>query len=461
MDENVFAYSNRYGHERSIIFFNNSYGSTKGTIHTSAASMNKATGELWQRTISEGLALPDGGDMILAFRDRVRGLEFLRRATDFREYGLTLDLRGYQYAVLLDWRELRSTAEQPWAQLCDALRGSGVSSVDDALRELRVQPVHTALREALTREDLVLFADKVKAEAGGEASEEAIEAFVSRGQPFFDRAQEILSAEGVSLAQGDDEFEPIGDFAATLTVLAEAVADVAAGRPSFGECWPPAGVTLLPGNAPGAVLGRNWAPALAYALLRVLTDRYEKPAEVFDRLHLRAALAEVFSGLDLSSEDAWRTAARLRLLLAYGHGAEREVFASQTFWDDGDVRWLAGVNESEKTLWFNKEALEELVVWMQLPGLLHFAIQADGLEAGLPVLEDDVTALRAVADGAGYKVAKLVEALAAPANTGAHGSAVDELPEGVLEDEPSTAPLAELQAAAREVEEPEEATPRK
>src|ERR1700761_2248649 len=94
VDENVFAYSNRAHGERAVILYNNSYGSTRGTIHFSAASIDKATSHLRQRSLSEGLDLPYNYFTFFAYRDRARGLEFLRRATDFREYGLTLELRG-------------------------------------------------------------------------------------------------------------------------------------------------------------------------------------------------------------------------------------------------------------------------------------------------------------------------------------------------------------------------------
>ena len=149
VNENVFAYSNRSGDERSVVLYNNSYTSTSGTIHVSAASMDKGSGELWQRTLREGLALPEGQDALVAFRDRSRGLEFLRRATDRRDTGRTGELRGYQYAGLLDGRELRATAEQPWDQLGDALRGQGVPSVEHAMGKLRLQPLHQAVRRAL------------------------------------------------------------------------------------------------------------------------------------------------------------------------------------------------------------------------------------------------------------------------------------------------------------------------
>ncbi len=109
--------------QRARSFYNNRYGSTHGTIHISAASMDKGRASCGRRSLAEGLAiaLDDRGHP--AYRDTARGLEYLRRATDIHHHGLTVDLRGYQYVVLLDWRELRSTAEQPWDRLCDALHG--------------------------------------------------------------------------------------------------------------------------------------------------------------------------------------------------------------------------------------------------------------------------------------------------------------------------------------------------
>ena len=49
VDENVFAYSNRTDGERSLVIYNNKYDSTAGTIHVSAAYMDKGSGQLRQR----------------------------------------------------------------------------------------------------------------------------------------------------------------------------------------------------------------------------------------------------------------------------------------------------------------------------------------------------------------------------------------------------------------------------
>jgi hypothetical protein len=158
VDENVFAYSNRSHGQRAVILYNNSYGSTRGTIHFSAASMDKMTGNLRQRSLAEGLDLPYDYGTFFACRDTAHGLEYLRRSTDLHHTGLSIDLRGYQYAVLLHWRELRATADQPWDQLFDALNGAGVHSVEEALSKLRLRPLHEAFRQALSPANIKAFA---------------------------------------------------------------------------------------------------------------------------------------------------------------------------------------------------------------------------------------------------------------------------------------------------------------
>jgi hypothetical protein len=165
VDENVYAYSNRLDHAgpwgtpaRALILYNNAYSTTRGTIHLSAESMDKATGWLQSRTLKEALALPVDHDVFLAWRDTASDLEYLRRASDFDRSGFTLDLRGYQYAVFQNWRELRATAESPWDQLAAALNGAGVYNLDQSLAMLRLRPLHESLRQALTPEILQVFA---------------------------------------------------------------------------------------------------------------------------------------------------------------------------------------------------------------------------------------------------------------------------------------------------------------
>ncbi len=82
VDENVFAYSNRNGGERALVVYNNRYGTAHGTIDYSAAYADKGSGGLRQQRLREGLGLSGDSATVIAFRDSLTGLEYLRRAGD-------------------------------------------------------------------------------------------------------------------------------------------------------------------------------------------------------------------------------------------------------------------------------------------------------------------------------------------------------------------------------------------
>ena len=110
---------------------------------------DKQSGHLRQRRLKEGLELKADPALILAYRDSLTGLEYLRRSVNLAEHGLTVELHAYQCHVFLDWRELRATAEKPWDRLCDHLAGRGVPNLEDALIGLELRPAHDALRRLL------------------------------------------------------------------------------------------------------------------------------------------------------------------------------------------------------------------------------------------------------------------------------------------------------------------------
>src|SRR5260370_37894072 len=84
--------------------------------------------------------------MFAACRDDFTGLEYLHRSRDLAERGMHLELHAYQTHAFLDWRDLHEDAAHPWGELCNALAGRGVSSLQDALRDLPLKPGHEALR---------------------------------------------------------------------------------------------------------------------------------------------------------------------------------------------------------------------------------------------------------------------------------------------------------------------------
>lgn len=167
---------------------------------------------------------------------------------------------------------------------------------------------------------------------------------------------------------------------------------------TFAADWPVVARLLSQNEETGISSEQRWAFVLAWIVLDSLPWQNKRVA-VFDKLQIRAVLAEIFSSLGMEGEKMWRAAALLRVLLLQANETDFHAF-----WNDGDVRWLAGVNESDGVTYVNKELFEELIDWLQLPALLEIAEQdSDPLEAVLEV-EAAVEQARDAVTDAGYKL---------------------------------------------------------
>lgn len=124
VDENVFAYSNVYGDERGLVIYHNRFAETSGWIKTSAAYLDKATGELRQKSLAEALGLPFEGYVI--FKDYVTRLEYIRSCEELWEKGLYVELHAYQHHVFMDWRFVD---DERYGDMYLAMKGAGVESV--------------------------------------------------------------------------------------------------------------------------------------------------------------------------------------------------------------------------------------------------------------------------------------------------------------------------------------------
>jgi hypothetical protein len=347
-----------------------------------------------------------------------------------------LDLRGYQSVVLLHWREFRSSAEYPWDALCDALNGRGVHSVDEALIKLRLRPIHEALRQAISVANVYHFSEIAAGIAAKPAPSAAKKTLSSESKPEDDRLRgflescqrsyeriaeqvpaEIAEAVRIYQAQQVEEFEaldaaqffetqppthPWEQFKQDAQSMAAAALRLPHLERNFSTAWPPAVRHVLPSLSDDMPLEQAWAPVLAWIVLRNLPVPGSRAA-VFDRLHLRQALAEIFSSMGIEGDQTWRMAARIRVLLMQTDQPQAAINA-ESFWQDPDVRWLTGVNQHSGKTYFNKELFEELLCWVQLPALLEAARQPQTDLRSIARVEAVVSRAYRAAKTAGYNL---------------------------------------------------------
>jgi glycosidase len=465
VDENVFAYSNRSGGERALVIYNNRYGETRGTIDYSAAYADKGSGQLRQQRIREGLGFSDNSSVILACRDSLTGLDYLRRASDLLERGLTFSLHAYQCHVFLDWRELYSTAEQPWDRLCDQLNGRGVANLDDALVNLELQPVHDALRAQLGHAIVRLFADlaehpRTLATGVNKQMEAERTEFFSRAgalcENFLRLAQKAYLARAGNQAVGTQAANPVptnpGLLGAAFRERLRAAMRIPAVESLFPSPWTVAGRSMLPSPSPQLAATAIWGPVLGWSVLQLLAESIdvENPErvalDIFDRLRLREPFAQAFAALGFEGEEAWRVAARVKvgLLIAAGVGkpqqkskaapaevspAAVEVAAataepvplspvlSPSLWLDPDVRWLTGIHEAEGHDYLVRERYEELLWWLLMPSLLRLAgdtapSRVASNRAAVRAMSKGIEEALATAEAVGYRVDLLLPSTA-------------------------------------------------
>ncbi len=144
VDENVLAYSNGVGRERSLVVYHTTFASTSGTIRESATYANKAddgTKRQVRRSLADGLALSTESGAFVTFRDARSGLEYIRSCAEIRERGLDISLDAYGTHVFWEFHDVQDGVAGQWAKLAARLAGSGVPSLDEALRELQLEPI--------------------------------------------------------------------------------------------------------------------------------------------------------------------------------------------------------------------------------------------------------------------------------------------------------------------------------
>jgi glycosidase len=505
VDENVFAYSNRNGSERALVVYNNRYGATRGTIDFSAAYADKGAGHLRQQRLREGLGLGDDSGAILAFCDSLTGLEYLRRAGQLGSQGLTIDLHAYQCHVFLDWRELHATAERPWDRLSDQLNSRGVPSLDDALVNLELEPVHDALRLALDAGVVRLLADL--AEHPRTTPDGKDKKLTAERKEFFElagrRCDGFLRAAQtayLSLAAKENRavLAPPTRPAQLAPVFRERIA--AAMRlpvieAAFAHPWTAAARRVLPSPSPQFTATAIWGPLLGWCLLELLAESIdaENPQQtaldLFDRLRLREPLAQALSALGFEGEEGWRVAARIKVVLLSEAGVGKaapsaaetaeDVEAISTFdsespaaqeetpgstvegaaeavervalapslWLDPDVRWLTGAHEAGGHSYLVREPYEELLWWLLMPALLRLAGEPTLDRAAIAEMGRFVDEALASAEAAGYRI----DALLGPAAEAPAGD--------VAEPEVEPQPAAQAEPEATEAEAQIDAAP--
>ena len=149
VNENVFAYSNGCGGERTFVVYNNKYDRAYGWIKQSDPyAVKTGNGEetkLVSRSISEGLNLNGEDDKYCIFRENRSNLWFIRKSSEICEKGLFVMLNGFEYQVYMDIHQVTDEADGRYRILCEHLNGAGCEDIESAWQEIIYKDLYAAM----------------------------------------------------------------------------------------------------------------------------------------------------------------------------------------------------------------------------------------------------------------------------------------------------------------------------
>ncbi len=397
VDENVFAYSNEVGGEKSLVIFHNTFAETAGRLQLSTAKVVRAADgseRLERFSLAQGLGMTDAEDRFLAFRDVVDGLEYLRGCRHLAEHGLYVELDAYRCHVFLDLRELVDDDEGRLRRLEAELGGRGVDSIDLALAELDHRDVLAPFAELVSAENILALHAAGSDQAGAGDRSTA----VGEVLPLF---VDVLAAVAEREGTEDDPDEVVLALRRDL----ERVLRLSDDRDS--KVWT------------STDLGW-WAAVLFWLLTRRIGGVERRPAphnrviDWFDDWLLGRVIKRHARELGLGPAGADEVVAAVRLLLEVdgwwavdgGDGIEMSALVSELVSREPGRTFL-GVNRWGGELWYRAEALTTLIGWLEVAAILDSRGDADTAVS----VEDALARLLEADAASGYRVADLLAAL--------------------------------------------------
>ena len=371
VNENVFAYTNSVGGHRSLVMYHNFFSTAAGWIRESSGySVKNGTGEaeICRTTLGIALGLSGEQGVYCAFRDHATGLSYLRNGTELYECGLYVELKEYQFYVFLDFCEIRDDSEGSWGQLCLALGGRGVESLEDE----RKQICYAALNNAFTAVITMIPTDEPLSKIDGAAA--AVTA-----RKFCLEIHKINT--GLALLPGcDQQFNAIESRFTRLTALLN-MKSISHDAKDFR-----------------ARIAKRFSCMDNSRILVAWLLMFDMNPGALEQCGLDCSLRRTLDGPDFHNKN---------LLLLALMSLENASEMKTDILSAPACREFLDVHESRGTEWFNKERFEELMEWVALTGLIDSNVittSAAAVSAAMAQAENELNIVTELAAHAGYRV---------------------------------------------------------
>ncbi len=416
VDENVFVFSNRTNCEdsNSLVLYHNRWGDTRGWIKTSAAFRDKNVDQLQRSDLAHSLGIENDSKCYTIFRDHVSGLEFIRNNQGLHERGLYFELGAYKYQVLLDFKEVTDNEWGHYAHLNEYLDGRGVPSLEEAIKEIVLQPLHFPFRELVNPEMFQWLSKNLQAK-----KTQDIKPLLDEVEQKMLRLLEKISE--LSETENDVDFE---DLALEICQKLESILQLQTRleestslsekqlKGIFDWISSSENETLLWSTIFGWLFTHNLAK---------ITSDDDYPARSrswLDEWMFGKIIEQTIQELAENNQRAHEGLLGVKTLIQHQDWYSKSALPSevmQKWLKNEDIQRLLRINRYQGILWFHKEAFDYLLHWMLITALLS-AIndetltkkqRTEAIRAQFKITQE----LEKAAPAAGYQVEKLLEEL--------------------------------------------------
>jgi glycosidase len=198
VNENVFAYTNGEYGEYALVFYNNKYENTAGTILLSVSKLVNSGGGnkvLQSKSIADVLEIKHSSKNFYIFREHTSNLEFVRTGNDIAENGFKVELGAFKYLVYLDWREVYDETGD-WSKLTWKLGNQGVPNMMQTFNELKFEAIHHNFERMFNDESLNAF---IKTCVLEESNEEDVKEINSLNDKYYSLLSSIKNHYGLKI----------------------------------------------------------------------------------------------------------------------------------------------------------------------------------------------------------------------------------------------------------------------
>jgi glycosidase len=423
VNEDVFVYSNAVGSERSLVAYHNRNNNASGWIRTSTmfSTKNHADGKrvLIQKTLGVGLSIPPTHNRFTIFRDHLSRLEYIRQNVDLCEKGLYVELGPYEYHVFIDFREREDDEHHHYARLNNYLNGRGVPSIDNALREIFLQPIHYCFSELshknvlkrLWETRLAILRNEIESPPSELLEEIAVKTTNllfeiknhTNGMGDVKKASIRIVSLIECLLTGFDV--KISICNKRTEIFQKTIADIEENLKNDDLVF----YTLC-----------NWA---FVSTLGTIKSESKQEAREFSRSWidewlLGRLIIQTLTELGFDLEASSRTVSVIKFLSSYQDWHEEyhtPYNILSALLHDNEVRDFLQINRHMDILWFNKEAFEGLLFWMLLISsvktICELSIQNDERETFKEKATGLMSLFYEALENSQYQIEKLLELL--------------------------------------------------